>query len=117
MARVVISLDCDGTMWLGNPPGPVSIDLIKKWVSDGASVVLISDSGNCAGAAQFGIPRIPTPAPYRHLVVSAILFIDPSITVYYIDDSPGGESVCRNSIDPQRCVFIHTSRLSALPIK
>ena len=111
---MIIALDCDGTAFMGNPPGPVSRDLILSWLSKGHKVFMISDSGNCAGIVSLGVVRIPTQLQCRHAVVSALQALHPGEVVTYIDDNPANEFVCRSSLDPGRCRFIHVSQVATL---
>ena len=113
---MIITLDCDGTVFMGNPPGPVSKGLILSWLGKGYRVFMISDSGNCASIVGLGVVRIPAQSQCRHAVVSALQVLYPTEVVVYIDDNPANESVCRGSIDPGRCRFVLASQVVALAL-
>ena len=104
--EVVITLDCDGTVWLGNPPGPVTLDLIRKWVGKGYKVIMISDSINCQSITQYGVPRNPKPWGKRHEAINELMRENPNAVVYYIDDDQTRKTICNEVADPSRCRFI-----------
>lgn len=106
---MIIALDCDGTYWLGSPPGPVTGSVVESWVRKGYLVVLISDSANCSSLSSL-VQWIPTPRGRRHEAISRLqqLYND---VVIYISDNEEDVNVCENVPHPEKCKLIRPWRV------
>ena len=94
--------DCDGTIEMGAPPGPVRLADLNFLVALGDRVVIVSESVNCANL------------PFEHIVVpgnrlQALLNAKakyPNMRCIYVSDNPGDD------VNAQRagCEYMHPSK-------
>lgn len=103
---IIITLDCDGTVWTGCPAGIITEDMIRAWLHKGYLVIMISDSPCCKDFAKTGAGYMPTPWGMRHETISRIMAQHQDAVIYYIDDVPDHVEACQKSIDPKRCIFL-----------
>jgi ribonucleotide monophosphatase NagD (HAD superfamily) len=98
---VLFLFDCDGTIEVGVPPGPVGLADLDFLVALGARVVIVSESANCANL------------PFEHIVVpgnrlQALLNARakyPNMRCIYVSDNPGDDVTAQRA----GCEYVHPS--------
>lgn len=99
---VLIALDCDGTIDIGSPVGPIPVSrLYEINTPPYIQVVIVSASPFCA---RLPFPRfVSENTRLENLLVAAITY--PSILNLYISDNPGDNLNAKNAgfvfIDPK----------------
>ena len=104
MVGVLFLFDCDGTIEIGVPPGPVKLADLNFLVALGARVVIVSESVNCANL------------PFEHVVVpgnrlQALLNAKakyPGLRCIYVSDNPGDDVIAQRA----GCEYLHPSEFS-----
>ena len=98
---MLIMFDCDGTIEVGAPPGPVTLADLNFLVALGIRVVIVSESANCANL------------PFEHIVVpgnrlQALLNAKAKyhgLRCIYVSDNPGDDANARQA----GCEYMHPS--------
>jgi len=98
---MLIMFDCDGTLEIGNPPGPVKLADLNFLIALGIHVVIVSESANCANL------------PFEHIVVpgnrlQALLNAKAKyhgLRCIYVSDNPGDDANARQA----GCEYMHPS--------
>jgi len=98
---MLIMFDCDGTIEVGAPPGPVTLADLNFLVALGIRVVIVSESANCANL------------PFEHIVVPGNRLQAlhnakakyPGLRCIYVSDNPGDDANARQA----GCEYMHPS--------
>ena len=106
---MIITLDCDGTVEYGSPPGPVTVRVVESWIRKGYLVVLISDSANCSSLSGL-VLWMPTPRGRRHEAISRLQKVY-NDAVVYISDNEEDADVCGQVLYPEKCRLIRPWRV------
>jgi ribonucleotide monophosphatase NagD (HAD superfamily) len=98
---LLLLFDCDGTIEVGRPPGPVGLADLNFLVALGARVVIVSESVNCA---NLRFEHIVVPGNRLQALLNAKAKY-PGLRCIYVSDNPGDD------VNAQKagCEYIHPS--------
>ena len=98
---MLLLFDCDGTLEVGKPPGPVGLGHLGELMGRGFVVVIVSESVNC-----FNLPfeHIVVPGDRLQALINARTKY-PGLKCVYVSDNPGDDVVAKKA----GCEYIHPS--------
>ena len=86
MTKILVSLDIDGTLEIGDPPGPVTMDMVRRGIERGCIIGSCSDRPLSAQRDLFARRNVPLEfAVSKHMLPDVMARFE-AVHYYHVGD-------------------------------